>query len=768
MKKALIISLCALLLAGTGCKKNAEPEPQKVAVTGVAVIPRSVTLKVGETKEIIATITPANADNQNVSWSTSNSSVATVATGLVTAAGAGEATITVTTVDGGKTATCAVTVSAVVVPVTGIKIDQGATAEVEEGNTITLTATVQPENATDKTVTWTSSKPEVATVDGGVVTGVVPGEVVITAKAGDKTATCTVTVNSAIPAYEAVDLGLSVKWANKNLGAEFPEDAGDYYAWGELETKPVYSWNSYKFLTAEGGYISKYTMDAWEAATVDYLTLLEEEDDVAHKILGDKWRLPTPAEWNELHNHTNRQNSQNGMYAKASNGNSIFLPYGGMYYSNDGAELYLKGREGFYWTSSLGNINSYARCAWLAGGDIDMSIYIVRSAGLSIRPVYGERPPMPVGYVGLDNTSWEMYPEDQFTLVATVLPESAADKTVTWISSKQEVATVDGGVVTGVAPGEAVITAKAGEKTATCTVTVMEDPTKVTGVWLDKKAATRYLNGVVELKAHVVPSTAGDKSVSWSSSNEAVATVSENGLVTVLAEGETTITVTTTDGGFTDQCQVSVIPTPADAVFSISAFNSSSSDNPILVLQEDASSSTIYRANGTVDLNGHTIRVLYMRNNNPEQSVTVRRGIISNRLDGDAGWYRYTHETFRGKVTLEDMEVYKEFYTDGHVYTINSGYYETVCTFRVGDALGDVYIYGGSFGKLFDVNPDAGSNQGDIFLFGGKFAIDPRTYTNAGTTNPSGNTRFIVGEGYSVKDNTEEDKDEFPYIVSKD
>ena len=209
MKKALIISLCALLLAGTGCKKNAEPEPQKVAVTGVAVIPRSVTLKVGETKEIIATITPANADNQNVSWSTSDNSVATVSNGLVTAVGAGEAIITATTADGGKTATCAVTVSAVVVPVTGIKIDQGATAEVEEGNTITLTATVQPENATDKTVTWSSSNDAIATVANGAVTGVTPGEVVITAKAGDKTATCTVTVKSSTPTINptAEDLG---------------------------------------------------------------------------------------------------------------------------------------------------------------------------------------------------------------------------------------------------------------------------------------------------------------------------------------------------------------------------------------------------------------------------------------------------------------------------------------------------------------------------------------------------------------------------------
>ncbi len=239
MKKALFISLCALLLAGTGCKKNAEPEPQKVAVTGVSLKPNTLSLKVGKAEALSAVVIPANADNKTVSWSTSDNSVATVADGLVTAVKEGSATITVTTADGGKTATCAVTVTADVVPVTGITIDQGATAEVEEGNTITLTATVLPDNATDKTVTWSSSNDAIATVANGVVTGVTPGEAVITAKAGDKTATCTVTVNSAIPAYEAVDLGLSVKWANKNLGAESPEAAGDYYAWGELETKPV-------------------------------------------------------------------------------------------------------------------------------------------------------------------------------------------------------------------------------------------------------------------------------------------------------------------------------------------------------------------------------------------------------------------------------------------------------------------------------------------------------------------------------------------------
>ena len=352
------------------------------------------------------------------------------------------------------------------------------------------------------------------------------------------------------------------------------------------------------------------------------------------------------------------------------------------------------------------------------------------------------------------------------TLTATVQPENATDKTVTWTSSKPEVATVDGGVVTGVAPGEAVITAKAGDKTVTCTVTVVEDPTKVTGVWLDKKAATRYLNGVVELKAHVVPSTAGDKSVSWSSSNEAVATVGENGLVTVLAEGEATITVTTVDGGLTDQCKLTVNPIPDGAVLSVSEFNSSTADEPLLILQQShgyGDDQCITRSSGTVDFNGHTIRVLNMQNNDSDKVVGLCNGIISQRLNG---YYAWGHVGYHGKVMLEEMEVGEEFYTYGHIYIINSGYYECVDSYRTGSALGDVYIYGGHF-KAFNHNPDAGDHQGDIYLFGGKFAMDPSSsYVNP--TNPRANNNFIIAEGYSVKENTDEDKDEFPYIVSKD
>ena len=188
MKKALFAALCCLL-AVSACKKD----EQEVHVTGVSVNPATLSLVEGTSDQLRATVTPSDAANKSVSWTSSATAIATVDnTGKVTAVSAGTATITVKTADGGKTATCAVTVTTKVIPVTGISIEEGATAEVEEGKTVALTAKVQPDNATDKTVTWTSSNKAIATVADGVVTGVAAGQAVITAKAGDKEATCTV------------------------------------------------------------------------------------------------------------------------------------------------------------------------------------------------------------------------------------------------------------------------------------------------------------------------------------------------------------------------------------------------------------------------------------------------------------------------------------------------------------------------------------------------------------------------------------------------
>lgn len=169
-----------------------------IAVTGVTLDQTAVTLEVDETVTLVATVEPADATNQTVGWVSGNESVATVNnSGLVTAVAPGTATISVITVDGSFMATCEVTVTDPTVAVTGVSLDQTSLA-LEPGETGTLVATVAPGDATDKSVSWTSSDAAVATVADGVVTAVADGTctITVTTTDGGFTATCDVTVET--------------------------------------------------------------------------------------------------------------------------------------------------------------------------------------------------------------------------------------------------------------------------------------------------------------------------------------------------------------------------------------------------------------------------------------------------------------------------------------------------------------------------------------------------------------------------------------------
>ena len=168
-----------------------------VSVTGVSLDKTAMEIGVGGTGTLTATVTPSNATNKAVSWSSSNPSVATVnSSGVVTGVNAGTTTIKVTTSDGGYIATCQVTVLATTIPVTGVLLDKSV-MQVATGLTSRLAATVTPSNATNKGVTWRSSNSGIATVDSsGVVTGISQGSCVITARTDDGgyEASCTVSV----------------------------------------------------------------------------------------------------------------------------------------------------------------------------------------------------------------------------------------------------------------------------------------------------------------------------------------------------------------------------------------------------------------------------------------------------------------------------------------------------------------------------------------------------------------------------------------------
>ena len=195
---------------------------------------------------------------------------------------------------------------------------------------------------------------------------------------------------------QAVDLGLpsGIKWASCNVGAEKPEDYGNYYAWGEVLPKEDYSWATYKYANGTSWKDPKLTKYCTEAdygdnGFTDNKTTLESEDDAAHVNWGGSWHMPTDAEWQELQdNCTWTWTTQNGIngyrVASKTNSNSIFLPTAGYRYDTI---LNGVGNYGNYWSSSLNE--DYPDRAWSL---VFRSGYVYRSNsdrlyGQSVRPV---------------------------------------------------------------------------------------------------------------------------------------------------------------------------------------------------------------------------------------------------------------------------------------------------------------------------------------------------------------------------------------------
>ncbi len=193
-------------------------------------------------------------------------------------------------------------------------------------------------------------------------------------------------------AFAAIDMGLSVKWANANLGATAPEGYGDYYAWGETEPKENYSWSTYKWCNGSYDSLTKYNVYS-HYGIVDNNLVLDLEDDVAHVKLAGKWRIPTSGEMYELISTWDNSSYQwelkslNGhdgwLVTYLVNNNSIFLPAAGYRYDNvlsyDGV--------GYYWSSSffLNGAAMYMHVDHVqVYGTVDT---YCRRYGFSVRPV---------------------------------------------------------------------------------------------------------------------------------------------------------------------------------------------------------------------------------------------------------------------------------------------------------------------------------------------------------------------------------------------
>ena len=165
-----------------------------------------------------------------------------------------------------------------------------------------------------------------------------------------------------------------------------------------------------------------------------------------------------------------------------------------------------------------------------------------------------------VSSASLNETALDLLTGDRYTLTATVLPSNASDKTISWSSSDENVATVKNGKVTAISAGQATITVttKDGGLTASCIVSVTQKIVPVNGVSLNYNELELSVGDSEDLIAKVLPTNATNKEVIWSSTDDEVASVDENGKATALKVGETMIIVTTVDGGYKDYCIIKV------------------------------------------------------------------------------------------------------------------------------------------------------------------------------------------------------------------
>jgi uncharacterized protein YjdB len=434
MKKyILVLFVLPFLLVSCGEKE------QEVAVTSVSLAQATAEMLIGETVQLTATVLPSNATDKTITWASSKQSVATVSnSGLVTALSEGTSTVTASC--GGKSGTCRVTVSKGMVAVTSISLNKGELALIK-GQSETLVATVNPSDATDKTVSWDSSDKDIVSVDAnGTATAVSGGTATITAKAGNYQTTCIVTVSVPVES-------ISLDYDNVSLEEEqsvslaatvMPDDATDKtVTWSSSDT---------------------------QVATVD----------------------------------------ENGKVIAIKEGSAII-------------------------TAKAGDKTA--------------------SCSISVKKKF-----IAVTSVSLNKTDISLIKGQFETLKANVSPSDASDKKVTWSSSNTGIATIDqNGKVTAIAGGSATIRAKAGDKQASCAVTVMVPATSIT---LNNNELILVKGQSDRLVATIQPYDATDKIV-WSSSNTSVASVDANGTVVAVSNGS--VSISATAGSIQASCKVIVV-----------------------------------------------------------------------------------------------------------------------------------------------------------------------------------------------------------------
>lgn len=578
---------------------------QKTATCIVTVMPvpvESITLsaptaqlKAGDTMSLTATILPENATDKSMVWTSSNSEVASVdESGNVSAKTPGVATITATS--GAVSATCEVTVVAIPVEIVTLNFQS---AQLKIGETLTLTANVKPDNATDKTLTWISSNNVIATVDAiGNVTAKSLGEATITTTCGEISASCAITV---IPVpVESITLHLQntrliIGQSIMLTTTVLPENATNKTVSWSTSDETVATVEQSGMVTAIKPGTVTITATADDDSGIKAEATVEVIEENTPIIIEATYNFTTPGKLTpaqevntsnspvcEINNVVFKEkeinliasgggttprlwyNSSSGIQLRVYNGATLTIQCDEAYEINEvefaGNQLDALSIGG----SPLGNSTSFKYVVQDAGNKLTFNCVTNGShkrADISAITVRYQKihnnTPIPAESVIISSTECELTVGDMIQLSATVLPENTTDKTISWSSSNEDVTVVDtNGNITAVGVGTARIMATCGTATAICEVTVM--PILVETISITPTVISGVPGDYVKLEATVLPENATDKSLTWQSTDETVATVNDEGVVYIHAVGTCVITATAKDGsGVKAQCEIS-------------------------------------------------------------------------------------------------------------------------------------------------------------------------------------------------------------------
>ena len=492
-----------------------------VEATILSISADNMSLLVGQTEKLTATVQPANTTDKTITWKSDNEAVATVSSdGTVTAVSVGTANITATC--GKATATCKVTVNPVEATDVILSADN---MSLLVGQTEKLTATVQPANTTDKTVTWKSDNEAVATVSSdGTVTAVSVGTANITATCGKATATCKVTVNPLEATgviLSADNMSLLVGQSEKLTATVEPDNTTDKTITWKSDNEAVATVSSDGTVTALSVGTANITATCGNATVTCKVTVNPVEAtgvilsaDNMSLLVGQTEKLTVTVLPDNTTDKTVTWKSDNEAVATV-------------------------GSDGTVTAVSVGTANIMATCGQ-ATATCKVTVNPVEATGVIL---------------SADNMSLLVGQTEKLTV--TVKPDNTTDKTITWKSDNEAVATVSSdGTVTAVSVGIANITATCGKATATCKVTV--NPVEATGVILSADNMSLLVGQTEKLTVTVEPDNTTDKTITWKSDNEAVATVSSDGTVTAVSVG--TANIMATCGQATATCKVTVNP----------------------------------------------------------------------------------------------------------------------------------------------------------------------------------------------------------------